>query len=87
MLFSRNRRWRLRSVASQDALLSYGVNGVDLFRLASEYVSRILHGAKPGDLPVQAPTKFELVINLNTAASLGLTVPRVLRGGADALVE
>ena len=76
-----------RYFAEAGGLLSYGVNAVDLFRLASAYVSRILHGAKPGDLPVQAPTKFELVINLKTAASLGLTVPKILRAGADALVE
>ena len=76
-----------RYFADAGGLLSYGVSGVDLFRLASEYVSRILHGAKPGDLPVQAPTKFELVINLKTAADLGLTVPKILLAGADALIK
>lgn len=68
-------------------LMSYGVDVTDLFRRAPEYVSRILRGANPGDLPVQAPTKFELVINLRTAKSLGLSVPRILLAGADALIE
>jgi putative ABC transport system substrate-binding protein len=68
-------------------LISYGVDVTDLFRRASGYASRILNGADPGDLPVQAPTKFELVINLRTAKSLGLSIPRILLAGADALVE
>jgi putative ABC transport system substrate-binding protein len=76
-----------RYFAEEGGLLSYGVDAVDLFRRASEYVSRILRGAKPADLPVQAPTKFELVINLKTAKALGLEVPRILRVGADAVIE
>jgi putative tryptophan/tyrosine transport system substrate-binding protein len=68
-------------------LLSYGVDAVDLFRRAAEYVSRILQGAKPADLPVQAPTKFELVINLKTAKTLGLVVPKILMASADAMIE
>ena len=76
-----------RYFAEAGGLISYGVSGVDLFRLASEYVSRILHGAKPGDLPVQAPTKFELVINLKTAADLDLKVPRILLENADKLLH
>ena len=68
-------------------LLSYGVDVTDLFARAAEYVSRILRGANPGDLPIQAPTKFELAINLKTAKMLGLRVPRILRVGADALIE
>jgi putative ABC transport system substrate-binding protein len=67
-------------------LMSYGVDITDLFRRASEYVSRILHGEKPADLPVQAPSKFELVINRQTAKNLDLEVPRILLAGADALI-
>lgn len=76
-----------RYFAEAGGLLSYGVDAVDLFRRSSEYVGRILEGAKPADLPVQAPIKFELVINLKTARALGLTVPRILLAGADALIE
>jgi putative ABC transport system substrate-binding protein len=68
-------------------LMSYGVDVVDLFRRAPEYVSRILRGENPAELPVQAPTKFELVINVRTAKALGLAVPRILFAGADALIE
>jgi putative ABC transport system substrate-binding protein len=67
--------------------MSYGVDVLDLFRRTPDYVDRILQGAKPADLPVQAPKKFELVINLRTASVLGLTVPRILLAGADALIE
>ena len=76
-----------RYFADEGGLLSYGVDISDLFRRAAEYVSRILRGAKPADLPVQAPTKFELVINLKTARALGLAVPRILLAGADATIE
>jgi putative ABC transport system substrate-binding protein len=76
-----------RYFAEAGGLLSYGVDAVDLFRRSAEYVSRILHGAKPADLPVQAPTKFELVINLKTAKALGLVVPRILLLGADRVIE
>ena len=76
-----------RYFAEAGGLMSYGVDVIDVFRRAPEYVSRILRGANPGDLPVQAPTKFELVINVNTARALGLTMPRMLLAGADALIE
>jgi putative ABC transport system substrate-binding protein len=75
-----------RYFAEAGGLLSYGVDAVDLFRGASEYVSRILRGAAPADLPVQAPMKFELVINLGTAKALGLVIPRVLLASAEQVI-
>ena len=68
-------------------MLSYGVDLVDLFRRAASYVDRILRGEKPGDLPVQLPTKFEMVVNLKTAKALGLTVPPSIRLRADEVIE
>jgi putative ABC transport system substrate-binding protein len=68
-------------------LLSYGVDGVDLFRRAATYVDRILRGEKPGDLPVQFPTKFEMVVNRKTATALGLTVPPSIMLRADEVIE
>lgn len=72
---------------AQGGLLSYGVNNVDLFSQAAPYIDRILRGAKPADLPVQQPTRFQLVINAKTAKTLNLAVPQSLHATADELIE
>ena len=76
-----------RYFATAGGLITYGANFIDQYRLAAGYVDRILKGEKAADLPVQAPTKYELVINLKTAKALGLDVPLFLQQRADAVIE
>jgi len=76
-----------RAYVKAGGLLSYGPNLSDLFRRAAELVDKILRGTKPGDIPVEQPTKFELVVNLTTAQALGLTIPDSLLLRADELIE
>ena len=77
----------IRTCAVEGGLLSFGPEPAEAFRQAASYVDRILKGAKPADLPVQAPIKYPLVINLKTAKMLGLTVPQLLLAIADELIE
>ena len=77
----------LRNFATDGGLISYGPDEMYLFRRTAGYVDQILKGASPSDLPVQQPTKFELIINLTTAKALGLTIPPSVLSIADDLVE
>ena len=92
-IYSLAARYRLPTIypyrffAVEGGLMSYGVDVPDLLRGAASYVDRILRGEKPSELAVQQPTKFELVINVKTAKTLGLAIPLTLRATADELIE
>ena len=76
-----------REAVEAGGLMSYGANVPDLFRFAADYVDRILRGAKPGDIPVEQPRKFDLIINLTTARALGLTIPEAFLLRANEVLE
>ena len=76
-----------RAFANAGGLISYGLDFVAVYRLAAEYANRILRGEKPDELPIQAPNTFEMVINLKSAARMGLTIPPTLLARADEVIE
>ena len=76
-----------RVIVKSGGLISYDADRIDLFRRTASYVDRVLRGEKPGDLPFQQPTKYQLTINLKTAKALGLTVPDTLLARADEVIE
>jgi putative ABC transport system substrate-binding protein len=79
--------YALRAATADGGLMSYGVDIPELFRQSAIYADRVLRGEKPADLPVQLPTKFELVINLGTAKTLGVIMPQTLLVAADEVIE
>jgi putative ABC transport system substrate-binding protein len=79
--------YQFRRFAAEGGLMSYGPDTSDIFRRSATYVDRILKGAKPADLPVRQPIKFDLVVNLTTAKALGLTIPPVIMVQADEVIE